>query len=177
MPPRPTIYKQKVNKEDTSLDASIHAKNSWADEMDTIHPYPQGYAKPQDDINENKESHRLDLLMSKLDVVAGQLFRLHDDLKFTNERVSTIESLLNVHSTSAKQAAFLNAAPTGETMEEDDYVVSAGIDTSESIVIANKLDIDYLKEENHFLKRNLQTNIDKLNEALKAVDLIQNMIV
>ena len=62
-------------------------------------------------------------------------------------------------------------------MEEDDYVVTVGIDTSESIVTTQKLDIDYLKEENHFLKRNLQANVDKLNDALKAVDLMQNMLV
>ncbi|CAI2188509.1 409_t:CDS:1, partial [Funneliformis geosporum] len=56
-------------------------------------------------------------------------------------------------------------------MKEDNYVVKAGIDISESIIITHKLDIDYLKEENYYLKCNLQVNVEKLNDALKSVDM------
>ena len=85
--------------------------------------------------------------MLKLDTVAGQLIRLHDDLKFTNERVSAMEYLLNVHSTSPKQAKIINALPCGEDMVEGDTIVTAGIDTSESTVTMHNHDIEFLKEE------------------------------
>ncbi|CAI2165573.1 14593_t:CDS:1, partial [Funneliformis geosporum] len=52
-------------------------------------------------------------------------------------------------------------------MEEDDYVVKSGIDTSELIVISRKININNLKEENSYLKCNLQENVTKLNEVLK----------
>ena len=58
-------------------------------------------------------------------------------------------------------------------MEEDDQVVIAGIDASESIIVSHKLDLQDLRDENQVLKRNLQINIDKLNDALKVVDNMQ----
>ena len=71
----------------------------------------------------------------------------------------------------------LNSRPTGEHMDDDDYVVQAGIDTSESVVLSHTHDIDTLKEENAYLKQNLKDNVNKLNEALKAVDLMQQLMV
>ena len=115
--------------------------------------------------------------MSKLDTVASQLLRLHDDLKFTSERVNTMEYLLNIHSTSPKQATILNSFANGETMEEDEDYITAGIDTTESTVFTQRSEIDTLKEENHYLKRNLQTNVEKLNEALKVVDSMQYLLI
>ena len=83
-----------------------------------------------------------------------------------------MEIILNVYSTSPKQAEIINARPTGEIIEEDDYIVAPGIDTSESIVVEHKIAIDNLREENQQLKRNLQENVEKLNETLKAVDFM-----
>ncbi|CAI2191122.1 10128_t:CDS:1, partial [Funneliformis geosporum] len=119
--PRPSINNSKPNREN-SLNASIHAPNDWADESEYLHPNPKGYAKPINDINNHEQPNRMDLLMTKLDAVSTQLGRLHEDLQFTNERVSTIESLLKIYSTSPKQAAIINAQPTGKNMEEEEYI-------------------------------------------------------
>ena len=115
--------------------------------------------------------------MTKLDAVSTQLGHLHDDLQFTNERVSTMESLLKIYSTSPKQAAIINTQPSGETMEEEDFIVQLDIDISESVITTQIFDIETLKDENLHLKRNLQANVNKLNEALKVVDIMQQLMI
>ncbi|CAI2194726.1 7835_t:CDS:2, partial [Funneliformis geosporum] len=118
--------------------------NDWADESEYLHPNSKGYVKPINDINDHEQPDRMVLLMTKLDAVSIQLGRLHEDLQFTNERVSTMESLLKIYSTSPKQAAIINTQPT---------------------------------DKNLHLKRNLQANVNKLNEAFKVVDIIQHLMI
>src|SRR5215216_6008892 len=130
--PRPPINNIR-SKGENSLNTSIHAPNDWADESEYLHPNPKGYPKPINDINDHEQPDRMDLLMTKLDAVSTQLVRPHEDLQFTNERVSTIESLLKIYSTSPKQAAIINAQLSGETMEEENFIVQPGIDISESV--------------------------------------------
>ncbi|CAI2172091.1 15209_t:CDS:2 [Funneliformis geosporum] len=93
---------------------------------------------------------------------------MHDDLKFTNERVITMKILLNVYSTFPKQAVTINTYPTREKMKENDYIMKASINTSESIIIAHKFDINNLKEENSYLKRNLQRKCRKIKRNSKS---------
>ncbi|CAI2200239.1 5652_t:CDS:1, partial [Funneliformis geosporum] len=155
--PHPPINNSRPNGEN-SLNASIHAMNDWADESEYLHPNSKGYAKSINDINDHEQPDRIDLLMTKLDAVSTQLGRLHEDLQFTNERVSTMESLLKIYPTSPKQAAIINAQLTGENMEEEEYIVRPGIDISESVITTQKIDIKTLQDENLHLKRNLQAN-------------------
>jgi hypothetical protein len=173
---RPPINNSKPNWE-SSLNDSIHAPNDWADKSEHLHPNPKGYAKPINDINDREQPDRMDLLMNKLDAVSTQLGRLHEDLQFTNERVSTMEALLKIYSTSPKQAAIINAQPTDDNMEDEDYIVRPGIDVSESVITTQNIDIKTLQDENSYLKRNLQANVDKLNEALKVVDIMQQLMI
>ena len=134
-----------------SLNDSIHAHNNWADESEYLHPSPKGYPRPINDLKNPEETNKLDQIMLKLDTVANQLIQFHDDLKYTKDRVASLETLLNVYSIFPQQAMILNSRPTGEHMDEDDYIVQAGIDTSESVVISHKIDINTLKEENAYL--------------------------
>ena len=115
--------------------------------------------------------------MIKLDTLTCQLGQIHEDLNFTNERVNSMEVLLNVYSTTPKQAAAMNAHPSEEKMDDDENLCTPGIDTSDSIVLTHQCDIITLKEENLHLKRNLQENVDKLNEALRAVSNMQQMMI
>jgi len=62
-------------------------------------------------------------------------------------------------------------------MEEEDFIVRPGIDISESVITTQIYDIETLKDENLHLKRNLQVNVDKLNEALKVVDMMQQLMI
>ncbi|CAI2198302.1 13755_t:CDS:2 [Funneliformis geosporum] len=144
--PRPPINNSRPNGEN-SFNASIHALNDWVDESEYLHPNSKGYAKPINDINDHEQSDRMDLLMTKLDVVSTQL------------------------------AAIINAQPTGENMEEEDYIVRPDIDISESVITTQKIDFKTLQDENLHLKHNLQANVDKLNEAFKVVDMMQHLMI
>ncbi|CAI2195422.1 12557_t:CDS:1 [Funneliformis geosporum] len=106
--PRPPINNSRPNGEN-SFNASIHATNDWADKSEYLHLNSKGYAKPINDINDHEQPDRMDLLMTKLDTVSTQLGHFYEDLQFTNERVSTMESLLKIYSTFPKQAAIINA--------------------------------------------------------------------
>ena len=88
-----------------------------------------------------------------------------------------MESLLKIYSTSPKQAVIINIQPSGENMEEEDFIVRPGIDISESVITTQIYDIETLKDENLHLKRNLQANVDKLNETLKVVDMMQQLMI
>ncbi|CAI2185127.1 8879_t:CDS:2 [Funneliformis geosporum] len=63
-------------------------------------------------------------------------------------------------------------------MEKDNYVVKAGIDTSESIVISHKIDIDNLKEENTYLKfdimQQLMIGAEQLHESHRITISVLN---
>ncbi|CAI2197252.1 4344_t:CDS:2 [Funneliformis geosporum] len=120
--PRPPINNSRPNGEN-SLNASIHATNDWADESEYLYPNSKGYAKPINDINDHEQFDRMNILMTKLDIVSTQL------------------------------------------------------DISESVINTQKIDIKTLQDKNLHLKRNLQTNVDKLNETLKVVDIMQHLMI
>ncbi|CAI2200064.1 15040_t:CDS:2, partial [Funneliformis geosporum] len=55
--------------------------------------------------------------------------------------------------------------------------VSTQLDISESVITTQKIDIQTLQDENLHLKCNLQANVDKLNETLKVVDMMQHLMI
>ncbi|CAI2195128.1 16664_t:CDS:1, partial [Funneliformis geosporum] len=102
------------------------------DKTEYVHSLSKGYRKLVNYIHDHSNSNKLNQLMIKLDKVTSQLEQLHDDFRFTNERVTTMKILLNVYFTSPKQATTIKASLTGKKMK-DDYIMKADIDTSESI--------------------------------------------
>ena len=61
--------------------------------------------------------------------------------------------------------------------EEETIVVTAGIDTSKSIVRQQESQVAELQHENSILKDNLNQNYEKLNNALLAVAQMQRLLV
>ena len=62
-------------------------------------------------------------------------------------------------------------------VEEDNEIVSAGIDVLCSAIRKQDDQIGELQLENDVLKRNLSDNFDKLNNALTAVAHMQRLLV
>ncbi|CAI2187368.1 8917_t:CDS:2 [Funneliformis geosporum] len=102
-------------------------------------------------------------------------------LHFEHETVNTIETVLNITSISPEQADIINnnkyKNPLDDMEEEDNEVVTAGIDISKSIIRQQESQITELQLENSILKSNLSDNYEKLNNALVAVAQMQRLLV
>ncbi|CAI2196061.1 987_t:CDS:2, partial [Funneliformis geosporum] len=104
----------------------------------------------------------LDSIFTQLVNISQQLADIHNQLCFTLTRVNTIETVLNITSISPEQVDIINnnkyKNPLDEMEEEDNEVVTAGIDISKSI-------------------SNLSDNYEKLNNALVAIAQMQRLLV
>ncbi|CAI2195017.1 2743_t:CDS:2, partial [Funneliformis geosporum] len=99
--------------------------------------------------------------------ISQQLADIHNQLGFTLTRVNTIETVLNITSISPEQADIINNNKYKNSLddmkEEDNEVITAGIDISKSIVRQQEFQIIELQLENSILKSNLTIviNVDE----------------
>ncbi|CAI2199895.1 15301_t:CDS:2, partial [Funneliformis geosporum] len=104
----------------------------------------------------------LDSISTQLVNISQQLADIHNQLGFTLTRVNTIETVFNITSIFPEQAEIINnnkyKNPLDDMEEENNEVVTAGIDISKSI-------------------SNLSDNYEKLNNALVAVAQMQRLLV
>ncbi|CAI2186137.1 11975_t:CDS:2, partial [Funneliformis geosporum] len=113
-----------------TLDDSIHASGSWADETEKDIVRHQNKYQPS----------QLDAILTQINNVSQQLADIHNNLAFTLTRVSMIEAVLNISSISPEQAKIINSNPLKDPIDEMDEngdqkdVVIAGIDTSKSTI-------------------------------------------
>ncbi|CAI2187295.1 6151_t:CDS:2, partial [Funneliformis geosporum] len=123
----------------------------------------------------------LDSISTQLVNISQQLVDIHNQLGFTLIRVKTIKTVLNITSISPKQADIINnnkyKNPLDDMEEEDNKVVTAGIDISKSIVWQQESQVTELQLENSILKNNLSDNYEKLNNALIAITQMQRLLI
>jgi hypothetical protein len=124
----PPLPKNKPSVGNT-LNDSIHANESWADETEAelSHRHDNKY-----------QPSLFDSISTQLVNISQQLADIQNQLGFTLTRVNTINTVLNITSISPEQADIINnnkyKNPLDDMEEEDNEVVTAGIDISKSIV-------------------------------------------
>ena len=91
------------------------------------------------------------------------------DLNSTIERVTAVESVLNIDTLLPHQAELLNKAFNEDSIETEEQIYVASPNIKGNVIKNQVNEIVYLKEENALLRTNLEDNFVKLNNASLAI--------